>query len=114
MAVLEGMKISHQNEVQYLTIFFDCLSLISILQQKERCVVDCATIIWDIEQLSSSFKQINFYHVNRDLNVFAHKLARAGLYSIPCVWYSNYPNWMVTLAHSEQHLFVSPRGVHSL
>lgn len=111
VVVLEGIKLASQNDVQRLTVLSDSLALISILMQTERCAVDCANVVWDINRMRALFHHINFFHVKREFNLLAHELARAGLYSTPHVWYSNFLDWVVRLAQCEQQFFVSLTGV---
>lgn len=74
-AVLEGLQFARRLEVDRVTVMSDSLSLIQAIQGSGLVDSSIISILEDIKDTMSSFNRINFCHVRRSYNRFAHKLA---------------------------------------
>lgn len=109
VAVLERLRIASIIDMRRVTILSHSLSLILTIKKEVQCESNIATANWDIMQMRSTSHNVKFYLVNRQFNMFAHELAREGLFSSPQVWTSHYPDWISLLALQELQFFV-PHG----
>lgn len=108
MAILEGLCLARRLKVDRLTILSDSLTLIKTINEEMQGDACIAATVWEIKTSQKSFRSLNFHYISRKFNVFAHRMARLGLSSSPCLWVQNYPAWMLTLSLQERSLFVSP------
>ena len=76
MAILFGLQLGNEMNLQQVIVESDCLIAVNELQKEKASFCECASIFQDIQDLSFEFVSCSFGHVNRTINTLAHNLAR--------------------------------------